>query len=116
MKILTIIVSILIVIAVLIPGSNIPNVDFIGFDKFVHIAMFASWAVAVRYDYRSLRPWVVFIFGLAFSLFTEILQLFVEGRSFDLYDMVADSAGLLMGLLVAPMLIKLLTKVFRNNS
>lgn len=100
MRILTIIVSALIIIAVLIPGSNIPDVDFVGVDKFVHIAMFSSWAIALGYDFPSLKPWLVFLLGLAFSLFTEILQLFVEGRSFDLYDMIADGVGLILGIIL----------------
>src|SRR5688572_7320147 len=99
MKVLAIIVSVLIVIAVLIPGSTIPDVSFVGVDKFVHIAMFSCWAIAIRYDFPSVKPWLVFVFGIVFSLFTEILQLFIEGRSFDLYDMVADGAGLLLGLI-----------------
>ncbi|HEY0653159.1 MAG TPA: VanZ family protein [Chryseosolibacter sp.] len=116
MKVLTIIVSILIIIAVLIPGSNIPEVDMVGVDKFVHIAMFSAWAIAVRYDFPRIKPWIVFIFGVGFSLFTEILQLFIEGRSFDLYDMIADGAGLLLGLLLTPVATKILNQIFTSRS
>lgn len=116
MKVLAIIVSVLIIIAVLIPGSNIPEVGFTGVDKFVHIVMFSSWAIAIRYDFPSVKPWLVFVLGLGFSLFTEILQLFVEGRSFDLYDMVADGIGLLLGLILTRPATKVLNYIFASKN
>lgn len=116
MKVLSIVASILIIIAVLIPGSNIPDVEMIGVDKFVHIIMFASWAIALRFDWSLLKPWVVFVLGLLFSLLTEILQLFAEGRSFDLYDMIADGVGLTLGLLLAPFATKILQRIFSSRS
>lgn len=111
MKFLTIIVSTLIIIAVLIPGSNIPSVELIGFDKFVHITMFLSWAVALKFDVSGLKSWMVISFGLLFSLLTEILQLFVEGRSFDWFDMVADLGGLLIGVVIAPTFARVVNKI-----
>jgi VanZ family protein len=116
MKVLTFVVSILIIIAVLIPGSNIPSVSFAGVDKFVHITMFASWAVAIAFDFRTVKPWIIFLLGLLFSLITEILQLFVEGRSFDFYDMIADGAGLILGLLLAKPFIKIMSRLFGQKA
>jgi VanZ family protein len=105
----TTVISILIIIAVLIPGSKLPGVEIVGFDKVVHLGMFATWAIAVRYDFPS-RYKVLFIFiaGLFFSFLTEVLQLLAEGRSFDIYDMVADAVGLIIGLLVSRRILKLL--------
>lgn len=102
MKSATIVASVLIIIAVLIPGGNLPSVGIGGFDKMVHIGMFALWIVAVCYDFslRSSHYPLVFAVGLVFSLTTELLQLLVEGRSFDWLDMAADAAGLLVGLLI----------------
>lgn len=109
-KYATIITSALIVIAVLIPGSNIPDVNIVGFDKVVHVGMFMVLAVAVRYDFNSpsFNFIIAFLAGLLFSLFTEILQLMVEGRTFDLYDMIADGIGLLVGLLISGRILRLL--------
>jgi len=108
MKIATIVVSILIIIAVLIPGGNLPDVSIGGYDKLIHMAMFAVWAIAVRYDFGNsrFRYILVFFMGVAFSALTEILQLLVEGRSFDLYDMAADAVGLVVGLLIGAPLVK----------
>lgn len=103
MRYATVVVSVLIVIAVLIPGKDLPDVNIGGYDKLIHMIMFAAWAVAVRYDSRR-RPlnfMIVLLTGIAFSALTEVLQLLVEGRSFDLYDMAADALGLVVGLLVS---------------
>ena len=117
MKIPTIIVSILIIIVVLIPGSNLPSVNFFGFDKIVHIGLFGLWAVAVRYDFNSpkFKFSVAFSFGILFSICTEVLQLLVEGRSFDLFDMVADAIGLIGGFLASGFILKLLGKTTKGN-
>jgi VanZ family protein len=53
----------------------------------------------------------VFLAGLAFSLLTELLQLLVEGRTFDPYDMLADAVGLMIGLLVSGPVLKLVSKI-----
>jgi VanZ family protein len=96
----TTLVTLLILVAVLLPGSAVPDVNFIGFDKIVHIGLFGLWALAVRYDFRLVKFSLAFIIGLSFSLLTEVLQVFVEGRTFDWFDMIADCIGLSIGLLV----------------
>jgi len=113
MKLLTLIVSVLIMIAVLVPGSKIPDVNVVGVDKLVHICMFAAWAVALRFDFPNIRPWLVFVLGMVFSLLTEVVQLFAEGRTFDFYDILFDSLGLLIGLAVSRPVIKILHRLFR---
>jgi len=113
MKYATLVVSLLIIIAVLIPGPDLPDVDIGGFDKLIHIGMFGTWAFAVRYDFdRSPFPYLVFFLtGIVFSGLTEVLQLLVDGRSFDLYDMAADAVGLLAGFAISPPLVRW----FRNR-
>lgn len=107
MKYATIIVSLLILVAVLIPGQDLPDVEMGGFDKLVHVGMFGLWAIAVRYDFRA-KPFnffVVIAAGILFSLLTEVLQLLVEGRTFDVYDMAADAIGLAAGLLIGGLVV-----------
>lgn len=113
MKYATIIVSVLIVIAVLIPGNDLPDVDVGGYDKLIHAAMFAAWTMAVRYDFdrRPFPYFWVFATGVAFSALTEVLQLLVEGRSFDMYDMAADTLGVVAGLLASARVARWLRKI-----
>jgi VanZ family protein len=114
MKYITLLVSALIIIAVLIPGRDLPDVSIGSYDKLIHMAMFATWAVAVRYDFKDrFSLSMIFGAGLLFSLLTEVLQLLVEGRSFDLYDMAADAIGLIVGLLVSGVLLKLIDRLFK---
>ncbi len=108
----TLLVSLLIIIAVLIPGPHLPDVNIVGFDKVVHIGMFGAWAMAVYYDFsiRSTRHLWAMVAGLAFSVFTEIVQIFIEGRTFDWSDMVADAIGLILGLTIGAWMLR---KLFR---
>lgn len=103
MKFTTLFISVLIIIAVLIPGSKLPDVSIGGYDKVIHIAMFIAWALAVRFDYnrQPFRYALVFLIGMIFSALTEALQILVEGRSFDIYDMAADAFGLIIGLAIS---------------
>lgn len=70
--------------------------------------MFGAWAMAVYYDFtiRGLRYVWAFIGGLVFSLITEIVQIFIEGRTFDWSDMVADAIGLIAGLTIGAWVVR----------
>jgi VanZ family protein len=104
----SIVVTLLIIVAVLIPGSTIPNVNIIGFDKIVHVTMFFTWAAALHCDFPRTHYLKIIFLGLAFSVSTELLQLVAEDRSFDWYDMVADGIGLCVGLLMASTVLSIL--------
>ncbi len=100
----SVLVTILIVIAVIIPGSSIPELtgNWFGIDKIIHFAMFLFWALAIQADFKIVttkREPLAFLCCVGFSLITEVLQLFVETRSFDFFDMVFDCIGFLVGLL-----------------
>ena len=117
MKYATVLVSVLIIIAVMIPGRDLPDVEIGGYDKLIHFCMFATWAVAVRYDFRTAprKFFRIFIAGLLFSLLTEVLQLPVEGRTFDPYDMAADGVGLIAGLLASGPVLRGLDRLRRRR-
>ena len=89
----------LILTAILLPGSKIPDVGFSGIDKLVHFTLFYLWSLAIRFDFEKNFKWkLAWVAGLIFSLLTEVLQILVEGRSFDYYDIVADGIGLSVGI------------------
>ncbi len=95
--------SVLILIILLMPGRNIPDVGMGGVDKLVHFAMFAVWTVVVRYDFdRDPFPFLLtFIIGVLFGVVTEVLQMLAEERTFDLLDMGANVLGVIGGLIVS---------------
>lgn len=100
----TIIVVITILLAVLLPGSSLPQGPHIrGLDKLAHFSMFLSLALAVSFDFRLAgvrRLLAVMAAVFAFATMTEVCQLFVPGRSCDGYDVLTDMAGFVVGLLV----------------
>lgn len=111
-------VTILILVAVLLPGSKIPAVGFQGIDKLAHFTLFYLWSLAVRFDFSTNFKWVVtFIAGLVFSYLTEVLQLLVEGRAYDYYDILADSIGLSIGLLTGSFVLRMILRFwpFKNK-
>lgn len=104
MKYATVVVSVLILIAVLLPGSKIPDVGPGGFDKVVHFGMFVVWTIALRYDLDRRKPFpygMALMLGVGFSALTEVIQILTEDRTFDVYDMMANLLGVLTGLAVS---------------
>ncbi len=106
----TILVSLGILVVVLLPGSTIPNPRIVGLDKIVHFTMFFTWIGVVRYDFSLLKKWHLLLIGLSFGVLTELFQLFVEARSFEVYDLLADGVGVIAGLLLSPYLLSLFRK------
>lgn len=103
MRIATLLVSLAILIALLYPGEDLPDVRIGNWDKVIHLVMFATWTVAVRYDWRQIRLplWRMLLFGAGFAFATEVLQTLVEGRSFDPIDWAADLAGVFAGWMIS---------------
>jgi len=100
----TIIVVILILIAVLLPGSSLPHGPAIpGFDKLVHGGMFLALALAAGFDFRlagARRLLGALAVVSAFAALSEVSQLFVPGRSCDGYDLLTDMLGFAVGLVL----------------
>lgn len=99
----TILATIVVLIATLIPSSTVPSVGISHADLVVHVGMFTVWTVALCLDseYLARRPWLTFGVGVAFAFVTEILQLGAPGRAFEWLDIAADSAGVGFGILLA---------------
>ncbi len=95
-----------------IPGSSFPKEDWldkIWFDKWVHTGLFAimviSWCWGVQKtnpDKKSLGhlfSWIMWL-AIAYGTGMEFVQKYcVVNRSFDGADIVADTAGAVMGYL-----------------
>jgi VanZ family protein len=110
----TILSTLLIIVAVILPGSQIPDVHILGIDKLAHFVLFSLWALCVRRDFTPSFWWpTALMAGIAFSWMTELLQIEVEGRTFDFADVVADTAGLAFGLLTGRLVLKWLARFGR---
>ena len=100
-----------IVVAVTIPASSVPDTPpDIGFDKIVHLIMFAGfgalWMEALNTAPRSGEGWsmrqrllLVGCIGLILAAGTEWVQhAFLSSRDGDLYDVAANTIGLGAGI------------------
>ncbi|HEU4469690.1 MAG TPA: VanZ family protein [Flavisolibacter sp.] len=90
-----------------LPGSSLPDGDFFDltfFDKWVHAGFFAAlfflWRAAFEWNMNK-PDLTLFSCLFIYAVAVEVIQhYFVVNRSFDLLDIVADTAGSLIGLLV----------------
>jgi VanZ family protein len=97
-----------------IPGDEFPEanwLDKIYFDKLVHIALFLTlvflWVLPLRErsnDGRTMEriSLTITLAFVAYGIGIEFIQQnFIPHRSFDFFDIVADSAGCVLGWLAA---------------
>jgi VanZ family protein len=95
-----------------IPGQSLPSENWLSaiyFDKWVHIGMFAimttlwCWALTRNItDKIKLKRLFLYmgLLWLAYGIGMELVQkYFIPNRSFDLYDILADGTGSLVGLI-----------------
>lgn len=74
---------------------------FLEIDKWFHILSFVFLAVWFSGQYRRADYWRIGAGLLAFGVFIEACQRMVTYRSAEWWDIVADGAGILVGLLIA---------------
>jgi len=90
-----------------LPGSAFPKENWfhvIHFDKWVHCGLFAVllflWCSAFDFNLPK-NSWLVIAAAIAYGFLVEVIQKeWVTNRSFDLYDVLADSAGSILGVIV----------------
>ena len=91
-----------------LPGSNLPNVDYWGQDKIIHIILFGSLMYAALFHYdqlatpffkttraRALTMIVCILYGIGMEFYQKY---FVPSRGFEVSDMLADAAGVIISL------------------
>lgn len=90
----------------LLPPKDLPQVPlFEGVDKVVHFLMYFifsmlfSWAIKTELNYK--RLFFIIPVTIGWGILMEIMQLEMHlGRSFDLYDILANSIGVFVGILL----------------
>ncbi|MDP2955985.1 MAG: VanZ family protein [Longimicrobiales bacterium] len=84
-----------------IPGTHVPPLLFPGEDKVAHLALYAVFGAALAWGWaRSAREssaTPVLALGLLYGASDEWHQAFVPGRDPSLGDLLADTAGVLLG-------------------
>lgn len=95
--------ALVILVLTLTPGKFIPKMDYwsvFSIDKYVHFSIFflQVWLLLMgaRKQYGSLRLGMYCVFlivGIAFGMTIEFIQTMIPARSFELNDMIANTAG-----------------------
>lgn len=96
-----------------IPGNNIPKM-FGSSDKLKHFGAYFLLAfllnftlyVQKRFPILSKKSMLfTFLITLFYGLFDEVHQIFIPGRAFDWWDLVADAVGSLVGIFLVKIII-----------
>ena len=103
----------LIFILTSIPGKSIPK--FLGFsDKLKHFGAYFVLAFLLNFTLRLQNKYPLlakqsilftFLITLFYGLFDEVHQIFIPGRYFDWWDLVADAVGSIIGIFLAKLII-----------
>jgi len=79
-----------------------PGVFELASDKLWHALAYLVLYLSCQFAYRRQVTHISrFALLLGFSLLVEVLQYFMPNREFSLQDLVANAAGLLLGMLVS---------------
>jgi VanZ family protein len=92
-----------------LPGKDVPSnsfLDKIHFDKIVHFGLFGGivlfLSMAIYRHNKSISSLTLFLLvvtAAAYGLAIEFIQKYwVVGRSFDMYDVLADTLGAIAGI------------------
>jgi len=105
--------AILILVLCSIPGKDIPSVGWLqvlGPDKWVHAAIFvvqylllmlAFSNVYVERFWQFSGHWIAVMLCLLYAALTEVYQhVFLPDRYGDVYDFIANTIGILIGILL----------------
>lgn len=97
--------TLLILVACFIPGRDVPDVHVPLIDKWVHLVLFGGFTflwLCIRRQPVPLTGLLVFLASVALGYLVELVQGsgITSGRSYDLYDVLADSIGGLLGVLL----------------
>jgi len=106
----TIFISLVVLLLSTIPGSSlhkVPIIEIPNLDKLIHFIMYFSLATAIlldvykEYDKLSSKAiWTAILFPFFYGVLMEFLQkYFVENRTADVLDALANTVGLLTALI-----------------
>jgi VanZ family protein len=94
-----------ILLACLIPGNEVPDIHIPLIDKWVHFIIFAGFSFLWLNTFISatvVKGVLIFILSVLLGYTVELLQDsgITTGRSYDVYDILADTIGGALGVLL----------------
>ncbi len=103
----------LIFILTSIPGKSIPKI-FGGVDKLKHFGAYFVLSILLGFTIhlqnkfpQVSKKWILFTLLITsiYGLFDEVHQIFIPGRTFDWWDLVADVVGSIIGIFLVKLII-----------
>ncbi len=103
----------LIFILTSIPGNHVPKLFGVS-DKIKHFGAYFVLAILLNFTLHIQNRFSLlsknsilftFLITLFYGLFDEVHQIFIPGRAFDWWDLVADVVGSLLGILLVKVII-----------
>ncbi|MDL2228231.1 VanZ family protein [Bacteroidales bacterium OttesenSCG-928-K03] len=93
-----------IITLLVIPVSNLTKIKIasrlpIRADYLMHGLMFFPWAFFM-FSFKRIKGWIWMSLGILLGTFMELVQYFLNYRSFSYQDIIADGIGLLSGLII----------------
>ena len=86
------------------PGDDLPKFAFKHLDKILHALVYGVLGILVAFSFRSIgigNLFLVLTLVIAYGFIIEWLQgTFFEGRYFDTFDGLANSAGAVFGIVI----------------
>ena len=90
-----------ILIASFLPASEIPEITFLlSPDKIVHFILYAVLVIFMKLAYSKMNLLIIIGFSILLGVSIEIMQPILSDRFFDNYDIVANSIGTFIGIIV----------------
>ncbi|MBL7965359.1 MAG: VanZ family protein [Prolixibacteraceae bacterium] len=90
----------------LLPPNDLPKIQYFpGLDKMVHFMMYFIFSLlfcwTLRTEKHFLRLGFVVVTTIGWGVFMEAIQLYMHlGRNFSWYDILANSLGSVLGILI----------------
>lgn len=98
-KFLFILGTLAIFIGSLLPGKQLP--PGLPWDKALHFIGYFGLGLLARLGSVKRPAWLLIIGCIAFSLIIEVAQMFIPNRGFEWPDLLANSLGVVSGVLLA---------------
>ncbi|MFO8018883.1 MAG: VanZ family protein [Promethearchaeia archaeon] len=101
-----------------VPSQAAETIDFFDVNTVLHIAEYAVFSFLLAFGLSSkLEYYKITIIGILYAFSDEVHQYFVPTRFFDIFDILADGIGVVIGILgylIFLMLLKGLKQMNKN--
>jgi len=103
---LSLVYLVIIIFLSLLPPNDLPDIPlFPGADKIVHTCMYLglTWLScwSMHAEFKRIWYFLIILFSIGWGTVMEIFQFLMHmGRSFEFYDIIGNSMGTLIGVLI----------------